>query len=106
MPATRRLACVESRDVPAQHPRRPAQTTPPSSVERAKAVARKHAEVARVGLTTTADGRWAVKVWLRTGAHPPLRDVESAAGNDVSIVYDSAPETPPVARPAFPALGE
>jgi len=87
-------------------PRRPHQAEPSAAAQNAKAVARKHADVAKVGLTTTSDGKWAVKVWLRNGAHPPLSDVESAAGNDVPVVYDSAPERPTVARPAFPVLGE
>jgi hypothetical protein len=79
---------------------------PPAAMRHAKAVARKHADVTRVGLTTTPDGRWAVKVWLRIGAHPPLQDVESELGTDVPVVYDSEPERRPVARPAYPILGE
>jgi hypothetical protein len=99
------VATVEFRAVP-HTPRRPQQTQPSAAVQHTKAVARKHADVAKVGLTTTSDGKWAVKVWLRDGAHPPLQDVESAAGSDVPVVYDSEPEHPPVARPAFPILGE
>ena len=94
------MANVESPNVS-----RPA-TEPSPAVQRAKAEARKSADVAKVGLTTTADGNWAVKVWLRKGAEPPVPAVESAAGDGVPVIYASEPDSPPLARPAFPMLGE
>jgi hypothetical protein len=99
------VATVESGAVPPSS-RRPHQAEPSAAAQQAKAVARKRSDVARVGFTTTSDGRWALKVWLRNGAHPPLHDVESAAGAEVPVVYDSEPDRPTVARPAFPVLGE
>jgi hypothetical protein len=100
------VATVECGVVRNTGPHRPVRGSPPPAVEQAKAVARKRAEVAKVGVTTTSDGRWAVKVWLRNGARPPLDDVETAAGSDVPVVYQSEPDRLPIARPAYPALGE
>ncbi|MGI8550900.1 MAG: hypothetical protein ACR2PL_08960 [Dehalococcoidia bacterium] len=70
-----------------------------------KAVVRKHVGVAKVGLTTTDDGRWAVKVWLRKGAQPLTSD-ESELYQGHPIVYEPEPESIPVARPAYPGRGE
>jgi len=76
-------------------------------MERAKAAARQHPEVARVGVTTTTDGRWALKIWLRPGVQPPLADIGESLG-DYPVVYDREPDPDdlPVARPAYPKRGE
>ena len=59
----------------------------------------------QTGLTTTKDGRWALHVVVAKGTEVPLRGVERSA-NGLPVVYQSALEGMPIARPAFPALGE
>lgn len=94
----------------------------PSRLRHIKSAVRRHPSVARVGLTTTEDGRWALKVWLRRGARPPLAagaagaeqepgaggveaEIEAMTGG-YPVVYDEEPASPPVARPAYPGRGE
>jgi hypothetical protein len=86
-------------------PSKPSTPNPPASLKRAKAEALKQPEVARAGFTTTDDGRWALRVWLRHGARAPLAAIESRCAGE-PVVYDEEPESPPVARPAYPSLGE
>lgn len=62
-------------------------------------------DVTRVGLTTTNDGQWALMVRVRSGAETPVKDVEEVC-RDYPVVYQDEPEELPVARPAYPALGE
>jgi hypothetical protein len=64
-----------------------------------------HPAVSRVGLTTTADGRWALMIRIRPGTPLPLKEVEAICA-DYPIVYQEEPRDLPVARPAYPALGE
>ena len=85
--------------------RRPRSPTPPRALERLKARVLGRPGIERVGLTTTADGTWALKVWLREGALAPLAEAEAARAG-YPVVYDRVPAEPPVARPAYPALGE
>ena len=64
-----------------------------------------HPAVEQTGLTTTMDGRWALLVRVPRGTPTPLAEVEQAAGGH-PVVYQPAPDPPPVARPAFPERGE
>ena len=64
-----------------------------------------HPAVTRVGLTTTTDGRWALMVRVQPGTSIPCKDIEAVC-NDYPIVYQEEPKEFPVARPAYPALGE
>jgi hypothetical protein len=64
-----------------------------------------HPLVAQTGITTTKDGRWALLVRVHHGVPTPVREVDLAAGEH-PVVYQVAPEVPPVARPAFPDRGE
>lgn len=57
--------------------------------------------VVQSGLTTTADGRWAVFVTVPAGATVPIPNVESQAGG-YPVVYEAEPDDPPVAGPARP----
>lgn len=64
-----------------------------------------HPAVSRVGLTTTADGRWALMVRIRPGTPVPVKEVEVVC-REYPVVYQEDPKELPVARPAYPALGE
>ncbi len=64
-----------------------------------------HPDVKRVGLTTTADGRWALMVRVRQGTSTPVEGVEELCG-EYPVIYVEEPENMPVARPAYPARGE
>ncbi len=61
--------------------------------------------LARVGLTTTHDGRWALMAGVHAGMSTPIPAVEQAAQR-FPVVYVEVPGEPPVARPAYPSLGE
>lgn len=78
---------------------------PPAALEQAKAEVRNHPDVARVGLTMTEDGRWALMVWPREGVEPPIGDLDRLF-TDYPIVYESEPPNLPIARPAYPSKGE
>jgi hypothetical protein len=64
-----------------------------------------HPHVMQTGLTTTPDGRWALMVRVRPGIAVPIDDVERASEGH-PVVYRETPGTYPVARPAYPSLGE
>jgi hypothetical protein len=64
-----------------------------------------HPAVTRVGLTTTADGRWALMVRVQPGTPIPIKEI-AAVCRDYPIIYQEEPQEFPVARPAYPALGE
>jgi hypothetical protein len=64
-----------------------------------------HPLVTRAGLTTTADGRWALMVRVKEGTATPVPEVE-AASHGHPVVYDVEPRDWPVARPAYPGRGE
>lgn len=86
-------------------PGRPSTPEPPRQLKQLKREAARHAGVARAGLTTTEDGRWALQLWLERDVDAPLADLEGKCGGH-PIIYESAPSEPPVARPAYPSLGE
>jgi aminoglycoside phosphotransferase (APT) family kinase protein len=62
-------------------------------------------EVTRVGLTTTANGRWALMVRVRPGTSIPVKEVEDKC-HEYPVIYQDEPVELPVARPAYPARGE
>jgi hypothetical protein len=64
-----------------------------------------HPAITRVGLTTTSEGTWALMVRTRAGTLLPLPEVE-AVREDFPVIYQDEPEEPPLARPAYPGLGE
>jgi hypothetical protein len=64
-----------------------------------------HPDVTRVGLTTTPDGDWALLVRYRAGTPVPIEGIEALCGPH-PVVYQEDPGSFPVARPAYPALGE
>jgi hypothetical protein len=57
--------------------------------------------VAQSGVTTTADGRWALYVTVRPNVAVPIPDVERQAAG-YPVVYEAAPDEPPIAGPAYP----
>lgn len=77
---------------------------PPEDL-RALVATLRHPNLARVGLTTTREGRWALMAWVRRGVPVPIPEVEAQAKGH-PVVYQTEPKAPPVARPAFPGRGE
>jgi aminoglycoside phosphotransferase (APT) family kinase protein len=64
-----------------------------------------HPDVTRVGLTATSDGRWALMVRVRPETPTPVEGVEEIC-REYPVIYQEEPGELPVARPAYPALGE
>jgi hypothetical protein len=81
----------------------PRSPEPPGLLRAAQALS--HPDVSSAGLTTTPDGRWALLVRVRPGARTPIAEVEQAAGGH-PVIYQPEPDDLPVARPAYPLLGE
>lgn len=86
-------------------PSKPKTSTPPQGLLRLKKRALTLPSVARAGLTTTKDGEWALKVWLKEETPESTAQIEKMS-KDYPVVYDKEPAYPPVARPAYPDLGE
>jgi hypothetical protein len=57
--------------------------------------------VIQCGVTTTAEGKWALYVTVPASASVPIADVERQAAG-FPVVYEAEPEAPPRAGPAFP----
>lgn len=85
-------------------PGRPKDPTPPSELQHA-ADTITHDAIAQVGLTTTSEGEWALLVRVKPEASYPIPEVEQLAHGH-PVIYQRAPARTPVARPAFPSLGE
>jgi hypothetical protein len=82
------------------HPGEPADPDPPEKlVELTERVC--DPCVIQTGLTTTADGRWALYVTVPADADVPIPAVEKQAGG-FPVVYEAEPAQPPRAGPAFP----
>lgn len=64
-----------------------------------------HPDATRIGLTTTPDGDWALLVRLKPGTPVPIEEIEAIC-NRYPIIYQQDSGGWPVARPAYPALGE
>jgi hypothetical protein len=60
-----------------------------------------HPLVRQCGVTTTADGRWALYITVPADAEVPISALEALAGG-FPVVYEAEPEEPPRAGPAFP----
>lgn len=86
------------------YPGPPVTPEPPEHLVRL-ADALSHPEVAQTGLTTTSGGEWALMVRVHPGVSVPIQEIERAAEGH-PVVYQEHPGTNPVARPAYPALGE
>ena len=57
--------------------------------------------VIQSGVTTTAEGRWALYVTVPASATVPIAEVESQASG-YPVVYEAEPKSPTRAGPAFP----
>lgn len=64
-----------------------------------------HPDITKVGLTTTNDGQWALQVFVKPGTPTPLDGIEGMVGG-FSVFYKTDPDDYPIARPAYPALGD
>jgi hypothetical protein len=60
--------------------------------------------VTQCGVTTTADGRWALYVTVPEHADVPIGNVERQA-EGFPVVYAAEPREPPIAGPAYPPKG-
>ena len=78
---------------------------PPAALTRIKAKLRQHPSVARVGITLTAENRWALKIWFHDESPPPPAVLETLS-EGYPLVYASSPARTSVARPAYPREGE
>ena len=85
-------------------PGRPKSAEPPDDLA-ATAASLAHPDITRSGLTTTADGEWALMVRVKPGTPTPIQAIEEASGSH-PVVYDDEPGEYPVARPAYPDRGE
>lgn len=59
-----------------------------------------HPLVAQSGITTTANGDWAVYVTVPANVSVPVAEIESQA-QGFPVVYEAEPESLPIARPAL-----
>jgi hypothetical protein len=81
-------------------PGAPVDPTPP---DRLLALADKLKDplVVQTGVTTTADGKWALFVTVPRDASVPIPTVEAQA-KGFPVVYEAEPDEPPIAKPAYP----
>ena len=85
------------------HPGEPSDPEPPDKlIELAGAI--RDPLVRQSGVTTTADGRWALYVTVPRDTVVPIPSVESQAGK-FPVVYEAEPEEPLIAGPAYPTEG-
>ena len=84
-------------------PGRPTTAEPSQLVELARTM--HHPDVIRFGVTTTKEGRWALMAVIKPRVKVPITDVEKRASK-FGVVYLDDSGRMPLARPAYPALGE
>ena len=86
-------------------PLTPTSLEPPTRLKKLKTLALKDSAISRTGLTTTAEGHWALKLWLRQGVSLSKEALEKLA-EGYPVVTEDEPPYPAVARPDFPAHDE
>ena len=84
-------------------PGRPKTAEPAQLVELARTM--HHPDVTRFGVTTTKEGRWTLLAVIKQGVKVPITEVEKRASK-FGVIYLDDSGRMPVARPAYPALGE
>jgi hypothetical protein len=88
----------------ASGPAPPKSTTPPQKL--AEGVRRLiHPDVESAGLTTTPEGEWAALIRVPSKTPTPIAEIERLFAG-FPVIYETAPEYPAVARPAYPDRGE
>ncbi|HEY8008459.1 MAG TPA: hypothetical protein VIE66_17060 [Methylocella sp.] len=89
---------------PVHIPASPKSEEPPHGLaEAVKAL--DHPDIVNAGLTTTTTGLWAAMIRVRRGTRTPIPDVDRRLAG-FPVIYETAPDQLPVARPAFPDRGE
>ena len=83
-------------------PGRPTTPEPPELVRLALSL--HHKDVVSTGLTTTAEGRWALLVTVKPDTPVPINEIEKLS--HYPVIYQGGAGRLPVARPAYPSLGE
>lgn len=89
--------------LPFHIPGRPKSTEPVKLVSIASSL--RHPAVIRSGVTTTEAGDWALLVVVKRGTPVPIKEIEHQYP-DFPIIYQEDSGRIPIARPAYPALGE
>ena len=84
-------------------PGRP-RTPKPSSLPNI-AASIQHPDIVRTGITTTKEGDWAILVVVKNGTHIPIKEIE-AESQQFPVIYQEDTGSLPIARPAYPLLGE
>ncbi len=64
-----------------------------------------HPYVNRFGLTTTQEGKWALLVIIKKGTKTPIKEIEDKC-KEFPINYQDEAGRIPLARPAYPSMGE
>lgn len=64
-----------------------------------------HPRVSSFGVTTTADGHWAVLVSVKKGTRVPIKEIEKKV-QKFPVIYLDEKGRLPLARPAYPSRGE
>lgn len=65
----------------------------------------RHPKVIRTGITTTKAGEWALLLVVKPHTQVPIKEVEKKCAA-FPVIYQEDSGHIPVARPAYPALGE
>ena len=98
------MGCSTMVKSPVHIPASPKSEEPPHGLaEAVKAL--DHPDVVNAGLTTTTTGLWAAMIRVRRGTRTPIPDVDRRLAG-FPVIYETAPDQLPVARPAFPDRGE
>lgn len=89
--------------LPFHIPGRPKSPEPPGLARIAASL--HHPGVIRSGVTTTKKGDWALLVVVQKNTTIPIQEIEKKRQN-FPVIYQEDSGRLPVARPAYPALGE
>ena len=86
-------------------PGRPKTEQPPNLGDIAASVHLHHPAVIRSGVTTTKEGDWAILAVVEKNTPVPIHEVETECLG-FPVIYQEDSGRMPVARPAYPGLGE
>jgi hypothetical protein len=80
-------------------------TTPQPPQLNAIADSLRHPAIVKSGITTTHEGQWALLVVVKSGTPLPIEEVEAKCAG-FPVIYKEDQGRIPIARPAYPGLGE
>ena len=64
-----------------------------------------HPDVLRTGITTNKEGDWAILVVVKKDSPIPIKEIE-VKSMQFPVIYQEDSGSMPIARPAYPLLGE